>query len=263
MTTTAAARRLWRHAVPAAASVWLAVSEQRSSCEEPDDEPTDCLLCRTHRQGPCRRAWLDFERCVKANEMECDEQVAAWQACWQPHTNLYILIALDVQQHDLPILANAKPQQPLSLEVDWRPWHAFLASSHADLVTTAYEELYETSDPQQPLWRRFSTEPVLVDVEATIPSRMHDRRLQLAWVEDQDGHVVGAVEPRPSSLDDNQNDDETFSILIIHLLPGMTHSIRIRALYMDEEDATASSQEQVPAKLYQSPVMNVPAQPAT
>lgn len=35
-----------------------------------NDEPTSCSICNINRQGPCRRQWLKFERCMKEHGSE-------------------------------------------------------------------------------------------------------------------------------------------------------------------------------------------------
>lgn len=35
-----------------------------------NDEETTCSICLINRQGPCRRYWLKFERCMKDHSAE-------------------------------------------------------------------------------------------------------------------------------------------------------------------------------------------------
>ena len=47
--------------------------------EEDDDDPsndeeTTCSICLINRQGPCRKYWLKFERCMKDHSAEKDKK---------------------------------------------------------------------------------------------------------------------------------------------------------------------------------------------
>lgn len=39
-----------------------------------NDEPTSCSICNINRQGPCRKYWLKFERCMKEHGREREER---------------------------------------------------------------------------------------------------------------------------------------------------------------------------------------------
>ena len=45
--------------------------------EDPsNDEETSCSICLINRQGPCRKYWLKFERCMKEHSAEKDKTIA-------------------------------------------------------------------------------------------------------------------------------------------------------------------------------------------
>ncbi|KAL3799025.1 hypothetical protein HJC23_005164 [Cyclotella cryptica] len=51
------------------------LSSNESAAEDEDDDPandeeTTCSICLINRQGPCRRYWLKFERCMKDHSAE-------------------------------------------------------------------------------------------------------------------------------------------------------------------------------------------------
>ena len=65
-----------------------------------EDEPTDCSMCNTFRQGPCRPYWRKLERCFKDHEGQengashCMRYFMPHQQCLMNYTNLYNLVRL-------------------------------------------------------------------------------------------------------------------------------------------------------------------------
>lgn len=89
--------------------------------EEEVDEPTTCTICLINRQGPCRKHWRRFERCIKESPKEsekekdkessstststsnstsekCDQFMIPWITCVQSHRNLYTYLSNKVFQ---------------------------------------------------------------------------------------------------------------------------------------------------------------------
>ena len=101
-----------------------------------EDVETDCFLCRTHRQGPCRPQWRNFEYCAKDHPEEegaerCSIYVQSFQDCWMKHLNLYLLIAMTLNQERVEELEQkfttpAQRSQDLETHFQWQEWLALL-----------------------------------------------------------------------------------------------------------------------------------------
>lgn len=98
------------------------VTEDKDEDDEDDpyanlpeqDEETDCSMCKTFRQGPCRDEWRRLERCFKdhtssssSNDTDeggggagvhCLRYFTPHQNCLSDYVNLYQLISLDMKQ---------------------------------------------------------------------------------------------------------------------------------------------------------------------
>jgi len=124
-------------------------SNNNNNEEEYDDkdEPTTCTICLINRQGPCKKHWRTFERCMKEsakkseekdeNEIEsssnsnsssrssssssssssmsekCDQFMIPWITCVQQHRNLYTYISNKVfQDQYLSAVEDSIPDTP-------------------------------------------------------------------------------------------------------------------------------------------------------
>lgn len=217
-------------------------------CEEPIpekeelEEETDCILCQTYRQGPCASVWRPLEACVKQPiKQGCDSLVAPFQECLKEHSSLYSLISLDVEQQryvrSIEIDFFGEKRQPMEVVIDWTNWLAF-CEDQGSLVQIQKEfESWSSLDRQVPLWKRFhmrGVEPSLVSVTAKIPRTKDGRALQAVYCLDQDDMSLGFQTP----------DDDTGDVkLSITMHPAMTKSLRVCALYaQDEEEVLYQSQ---------------------
>jgi hypothetical protein len=57
-------------------------ADEEESEEEEDDDPTNdeettCSICLINRQGPCRKYWLKFERCMKDHSADKERREGA------------------------------------------------------------------------------------------------------------------------------------------------------------------------------------------
>lgn len=180
-----------------------------------EDEETDCVMCRTFRQGPCGQTWRKLERCFKDNETskatKCTKYFMGHQQCLSGYLNLYQLISLDLKQELVRDTASAVTDAGErfvldSAQVDWTPWRSFGKEAGSSFRQSIDNPDGETN-AQVPLWKRFpaNMEPVLVATEASIPTTISagdssssaqngDQDclvLKYAYAVDQDGWTVG------------------------------------------------------------------------
>lgn len=52
-------------------------AEEDDEDDPSTDEETSCSICLINRQGPCRKYWLKFERCMKEHSAEKEKTIAA------------------------------------------------------------------------------------------------------------------------------------------------------------------------------------------
>lgn len=135
-----------------------------------EDEPTDCSMCLTFRQGPCRVDWKRFELCVKeksppkkeegddgSNNGSLEEQddlpkkeedptacmkyAMPFYLCSSNHVNSYLLIGNDQTQKTViePMMETFHAEEAQSrrlcyskdaLELDWVHWETFVSKLH-------------------------------------------------------------------------------------------------------------------------------------
>jgi len=172
-----------------------------------EDEDTDCTMCQTFRQGPCRPFWRKLERCFKDNESssdggddnnsaasKCVRYFTPHQNCLSNYTNLYQLISLDLKQelvNDVvePAVSpgERRPFHASDVVVDWTRWRQFYAEMGPSFRQTVNH--HRTTEPATtPLWKRLPSpstssssagnepaaamvEPVLILTKATLPVR--------------------------------------------------------------------------------------------
>jgi hypothetical protein len=114
------------------------------------DAETTCLLCKTHRQGPCRKQWRNFEYCAKdlkvaINSSEaCDCYIKPFEKCWMKNLNLYVLIANtvnqelidDIEQDFYPgHLRRAFATASIRPLMDWSKWMSYLQTASTERET--------------------------------------------------------------------------------------------------------------------------------
>jgi len=288
------------------------------------DEPTDCFLCQTHRKGPCRQFWRKFEYCVKdqskrqkeanprasantsndegdsaasavTNSTVCDKYVPPFQECWQRHSNLYQMVALEVNQATPPLLYLLQEGDPngddvrswedaeKAPHVDWTPWNEFVSQKGALEAAKQMVHGWEghftdnaaTNDKISgrtmetvPLWQRYEKlgiEPVFISTTCHIPTHQKDGMvLRVAYVVDQDDQVIGMTEYDAAALladTDSNNSNQTSHELTILLLPGMTQSIQINALFSTDKKGSESSGVGMESILYKGPRTPLPTIP--
>jgi hypothetical protein len=265
------------------------------------DRETDCFLCLTNRNGPCRNVWRPLEYCVKDQQTDrnqsedhytddslCDRYVHAFEECWSRHAALYLLISHQINQETMvrrierDYKTNRPPPSKFAPSLDWTAYNEFWR----DHAQQANEKVVQTNllvlgeirnaDDKDPLWKRFDkqhVEPVVVNVSAQVPDHYclsekdgvegedeyiasYSLTLRVAYALDQDDNVVGLVgyvaatisendETSPESEADTEplhpSPDHSSSKLPVTILPGYTSSIRIKALYANEEYATLVS----------------------
>jgi hypothetical protein len=200
-----------------------------------EDEETECVLCNTFRQGPCRKYWRKTERCWKENDADkCIAYSTPFMRCSMYYQNVYLLIMLNnyqnhitelekdsksvaIRQFSDDINAHAQP----FVMVDWQPWIEFCKDFGTTFCQTV--PLPPSSDTiieKRPLWERVppNTEPVIVPCNVTLPKHyfpFDDKtklmELTMAYATDQDGFVIGKYFKSSKSSDEEESasDEET------------------------------------------------------
>jgi hypothetical protein len=236
------------------------------------DEETDCLLCRTHRQGPCRTVWRKFEHCVKDHSENasaktvCDKFVAPFEACWKQNVNMYVLIALDVHQEDVHELeleykgkADRKSWAPV---IDWTVWLDFIRKAGSLKEALGEMTAWYSLDRKVPLWQRYQIleekgDPTVIPVSTTVPTQQGGLVLQVVYAIDQDDMLIGYSE-FDAEYEEQQAAKEKRPVakthqLDIKVLPAMTENLRVCGLYKPREnpDMDGSKQKPLNAVLYE------------
>jgi hypothetical protein len=209
-----------------AASV-AAPNHQKDENDEDDDDPyanlpehdeeTDCSMCQTFRQGPCRPYWRKLERCFKDHSPKNDEEsnvgtkcvryFTPHQECLSRYINLYQLI--DLHQTKQPLvdeteasMADHERQYWLNdspaVTVDWSAWRDFGREMGPSYSQTMPRNVDLESSKLPPLWQRLpdNVEPVLIGTTCTVPMTVdtvaqQSLILKYAYAIDQDGFVIG------------------------------------------------------------------------
>jgi hypothetical protein len=226
------------------------------------DEETHCSLCRTFRQGPCRQYWRRTEACWKEHDSErCLPYSQPFFHCTQYYQNLYHLIILSNYQEDYARLEEFPTRDDdFPATIDLEKWHSFqedMGPSFAQTIPSA---------TTGPLWQRIlpETDPLLVPCDVRVPKTRPDGATLLqAFATDQDGHVLGvkemrqnegespavetaSAEPTPvtgeheSSTTEAEEEDATEVEFLCTLLPGVTESVLLSAVYGNHHDDDAS-----------------------
>lgn len=168
-----------------------------------EDEETDCTMCQTFRQGPCRDPWRKLERCFKENNEStagnCTKYFMGHQECLSKYLNLYQLVSLGLKQEivrdtQLAITDAGEKFTMDTEQVDWNPWKSFGKDAGPSFCQTVDCD----DNIERPLWKRFPDhfEPVLVATDARLPTTLvvdqeKDMVLKYAYALDQDGYAVG------------------------------------------------------------------------
>jgi hypothetical protein len=214
-----------------------------------DDEETDCFLCRTHRQGPCRPQWRKFEHCVKdqsgsKDNGSCDKYVKPFEECWKENAELYVLIALDVNQvnvRNIQIDFRFSETKALNSKNDWKEWFDFLKDEGS--FKKAIEDVagWRSLDKFVPYWKRFvilEKKPFIVNTSSIIPVTKDGMSLKVAYAVDQDGLVLGYADYDEQFEIEKAKEEKrpvpSLHKLMITLVPGMTKGVRVVGLYQED-----------------------------
>eukprot|EP00977_Amphora_coffeiformis_P005402 scaffold1149_cov165-Amphora_coffeaeformis.AAC.5 len=233
-----------------------------------EDYPTDCFLCRTHRQGPCRPQWRSFEYCAKDNPTEegaarCSIYVKAFQECWMKHLNLYLLIAMTLNQERIGDVERdfTQPEQrqaDLQANFVWQEWNTLLEQEGFLDSCDRVKEVFADYDKAVPVWKVYYTlneDPFVVNIPAYVPTRRPDGRvLKMAYGLDQENRAIGLADYDPQyeitkAESEGREPELEYHRIMLSLVPGITEAVQIKAVYAasdgmdddpEEEDGVAT-----------------------
>jgi len=249
-----------------------------------EDEETNCAVCKTFRQGPCRLSWKKLEQCFKDHENEangaskCMQHFTPHQKCLLKYINLYQLISLDMKQElvrDAELSVTPDERKVWKPEIDYSKWIMFVEDEGFSFRQTM------DSPKHTPLWKRLpeNTEPVLISLTSSLPQKQGGMLLKIAYAVDQDGMVLGltfnkvygalidkaakggassqeqekeSTKPKMEAADPNAPMELEFSVL-----PGETTHIRVKAMYAEDPTKASSEKTILDANLYEGPLCSL------
>lgn len=228
-----------------------------------EDVETDCFVCRTHRQGPCRTRWRNFEYCAKDHPDDgseiCAVYVKSFQDCWMQHLNLYLLVAMTINHERIEQIEKnlSKPNQRrpgLRYDIKWDDWNVLFDQEEdflGDLMQI--KAVFDRFPKSTPIWKVYETlreDPFVVNVECRVPTRRKDgRTLKVVYALDQEDRAVGLTdydkkyEIEKAESQGKEPDLETHR-LILSLVPGVTEAIQIKAVYAHDDTEDDSDDEE-------------------
>jgi len=229
-----------------------------------DDKKEDSFLRQCHEQGPCNALFYKLEECTVTEKKtkNCMETAQKFESCWKKHPNLYVLIALSVNQEvirekEMEYDMAGKPRVPwrVSPTIDFSQWNKFIAANR-DKHFVEWLSL----DKTMPLWKRFDVadqgDPTLVPVRTVVPTTITQNnangaaKLTCCYAVDQDNLVIGYA--AVTSDDAGRVHKE----LQISVLPAQTKTIRVLGFY--ESSAAAAPSKTVTTTLRETPSFLVP-----
>jgi len=195
--------------------------DPKDNDDDDDDDETHCTICLINRQGPCRTVWRTFERCMKDHSKQqqdddddaspvsgmgekCDGHMMPWITCIQSHRNTYTLISnkffgdefVDVvekgiaEQDKVCLGDSGGDGSSSSSSIDWKQFVEFQTDGWLD-------DESEEAKSEQPVvvatGEDGDADAILVEGVARINLWDSDgtRRIDLAYVRDQDGLLLG------------------------------------------------------------------------
>eukprot|EP00523_Entomoneis_sp_CCMP467_P009864 CAMPEP_0168738134 /NCGR_PEP_ID=MMETSP0724-20121128/10770_1 /TAXON_ID=265536 /ORGANISM="Amphiprora sp., Strain CCMP467" /LENGTH=368 /DNA_ID=CAMNT_0008785455 /DNA_START=202 /DNA_END=1304 /DNA_ORIENTATION=+ len=245
-----------------------------------EDEPTDCSMCNTFRQGPCRPPWRKLERCFKDHENEeggatkCMKYFLPHQECLMKYINLYDLVGQEMKQELISDIEQSfskdeRHQIPMP-GIDWSLYHEFLKEQGP-----SFRQTIPNLPPETPLWKRLppETEPVLISLQTELPKtykRLSGKDngwiLKVAYVVDQDGKVLGFQysEAYSDLLKISHGDkpeketslEDPLKVRLV-IMPGETKSIQIKAFYSENPLEAKADKEILDGCICESPLTAV------
>lgn len=218
-----------------------------------EDVDTDCFLCRTHRQGPCRTQWRNFEYCAKDHPEEegatkCSIYVQSFQECWMKHLNLYLLIAMTLNQERVQELEEKFTQpeqraQDLETHFQWQEWNSLLEQDGFLDSCQQVKDVFEEFENTTAIWKVYESlneEPFVVNVFCQVPTRRQDGRLlRVIYAVDQENRTIGLADyNQQHEIDRAESEghepDLEYHRVVVSLIPGVTEGIKIKAVYATE-----------------------------
>eukprot|EP00522_Entomoneis_paludosa_P011309 CAMPEP_0172447828 /NCGR_PEP_ID=MMETSP1065-20121228/7020_1 /TAXON_ID=265537 /ORGANISM="Amphiprora paludosa, Strain CCMP125" /LENGTH=398 /DNA_ID=CAMNT_0013199199 /DNA_START=24 /DNA_END=1220 /DNA_ORIENTATION=- len=227
-----------------------------------EDEPTECSMCNTFRQGPCRTPWRKLERCFKDHEdqeggaTKCMKYFLPHQECLMKYANMYLLVGNEMKQELISDVessfSNEERREITVPDIDWSLYHEFLRDQGPD-----FRQSLGGLPKSTPLWQRLppDTEPVLISLETKLPNVDEKTGwiLKVAFVLDQDGKVIGfqyneaygeLMKLSTGEEPEKRTPMEQPVKVSFVVMPGETSKIRIKAYY-SENPVDAGSEKEI------------------
>jgi hypothetical protein len=189
----------------------------------------------------------------------CAQYTTPFYECWMQHLNLYLLIAMSLNQERVNEMEQSCTVvvDDLPTRIDWTEWTKLFQQDQnfVDYISQQVKAMfdkYETNQEEEedsnsttrpPVWKVYESlgeEPFLVNVTCQIPTRRDDgRTLRTVYAIDQHHRTIGLAnyhemyeiekaekEGRPPNLE--------YCRMVISIIPGLTESVKLKALYVSE-----------------------------
>lgn len=232
----------------AEATIESSSQEDRYDNLPEEDEPTHCTICLINRQGPCRRHWRKFERCMKdhspkgeENESEsdnskeksslaeaCDTYMLPWIQCIQGYKHTYTLISNNFFQEEFVDGVENSVEESDKVDLDVKGKIA----SIIEIDQSWWDEKKERDDNGICLVEGIA--------RINLVDEGNGNLIDIAYIRDQDGKMLGYNEfsPLKKELKEGkaEGDKPSVGTFTFHVNPDTTKGIRVFALYKNQED---------------------------
>jgi len=218
---------------------------------------------KENESGLCDRYISPLEQCLRkygtlymliSMEVQQNDLEKLWEKPEERGVSIHRINEEQAQSIETKPSRNTTRQSNSSssfFQIDWTRWTEFQETKSSKALSQTYAKLPRT----RPLWKRFpesgwqkifsvqvsSTIQVIRRAKLDTAKSEEKLVLRIAYAVDQDDNVIGCVEYYPPKTDNGEQkalapEDDNRELKIL-LLPGMTETIQIKALYTCESKA--------------------------
>eukprot|EP00557_Chaetoceros_sp_GSL56_P005385 CAMPEP_0176489490 /NCGR_PEP_ID=MMETSP0200_2-20121128/7317_1 /TAXON_ID=947934 /ORGANISM="Chaetoceros sp., Strain GSL56" /LENGTH=324 /DNA_ID=CAMNT_0017886637 /DNA_START=59 /DNA_END=1030 /DNA_ORIENTATION=+ len=182
--------------------------ENNSSGGDKDKDKHKCPLCEKYSQGPCGDLFQNWLSCIDShqggNEAECDSLIVPLDACLKEHAEYYNTITVNSYLLEGEDEDNTESNHDKRDTVD--KWKEFIQELDKEEDINTITDFPKGHGPKMELRAKDQTG------FAMFCSRVEDRDLLLAYIQDQDGNVLGAGSVQELyPYQEQENDDKPYS----------------------------------------------------